>query len=115
MSIPLLDEEHLNYKKIPMEFRHQRSGLHKIYNNRWEKLDFIPDWENIDLNGTFVQTKQSKLIDPEIIELTQAEKNAVIRYFVSKDRDISLCSSFVVRDNWSGYIYLPQDCQVLSL
>uniref|UniRef100_A0A914QVA7 Uncharacterized protein n=1 Tax=Panagrolaimus davidi TaxID=227884 RepID=A0A914QVA7_9BILA len=113
MAFPTLNE-YLNYGKIPLLYLHRREGLHKYYNDDWEELTFIPDWENLDLNGTFVQTTNTKLIDPEIVLLTRIEKKAVIDYYQRKGRNLTLCSSYIVRDNHSGSVFLPQDCQVYS-
>uniref|UniRef100_A0AC34G730 Uncharacterized protein n=1 Tax=Panagrolaimus sp. ES5 TaxID=591445 RepID=A0AC34G730_9BILA len=105
---------HLNFQKIPIEFCHQRTGLYKYYNSKWERLTDISNWENIDLEGAFVKTQHGRLVDPEIIELTNQERNAVIAYYAKKGRNVTLCSNFIVRDNQCGSVILPQDCKILS-
>ena len=112
MSLPILDK-YLCYGRIPLNYRHQRDGLRDFYCTNWTKLCDIDNWATIDLRSLSVRTNHVRLTDAEIVFTTNTERAALIKYYNTKDKQVHV-PGFIVRDNHSGNIYLPQDCYVSS-
>uniref|UniRef100_A0A914Y9N1 Uncharacterized protein n=1 Tax=Panagrolaimus superbus TaxID=310955 RepID=A0A914Y9N1_9BILA len=96
-----------------MNYCHQREGLREYHCANWVKLCDIGNWNMIDLRSLSVWTNHVKLIDPEITFTTNVEELSLIHYYQVKGRQVSV-PKFIIRDNNSGNIYLPQDCFVCS-
>ena len=110
MSLPILNE-YLSYGKIPIAQRHTRDGLRAYFSPNWVKLTDIPNYNTVDLRNVSVRTDHVRLIDPEITFTTTTERIALYYYYKCKGKDIRV-PGFIVRDNNSGNIYLPQNCFV---
>ena len=107
MSFPVLNQ-YLSYGKIPIEYRHNRDGLRDFFSVNWVKLSDITNWDNMNLRSLSVRTNHVRLVDPEITFTTTTERLALVYYYKCKEKDVHV-PDFIVRDNNSGNIYLPQN------
>ena len=112
MSLPFLNE-YLSYGRIPIALRHNREGLRPYFSPNWLKLCDIPNYNNIDLRNVSVRTDHVRLTDPEITFTTTSERVALYYYYKCQGKEVHV-PGFIVRDNNSGNIFLPQNCFISS-
>uniref|UniRef100_A0A914QI61 Uncharacterized protein n=1 Tax=Panagrolaimus davidi TaxID=227884 RepID=A0A914QI61_9BILA len=113
MNTVITLNQYLSYGRIPDNQRHQRIGTNTFQTNYWTRLTQIPNWVWIDLRGTSVRTDFVRLVDPEICFTTNFERNAMEEYYAKRGRKV-IVPQFIVRDNHTGNIYLPQDVLICS-
>jgi len=114
MAFPKFDKN-LSYAKIPTEYCHRREGLRNNISHEWEKIVYISDWENLNLQDSFVRSDRIRLIDPEIVHLSETERLSVIEYYTNNKKKLENFGSYIIRDNHNGKVFLPQDCYVFCV
>uniref|UniRef100_A0A914QTG8 DNA-directed DNA polymerase n=1 Tax=Panagrolaimus davidi TaxID=227884 RepID=A0A914QTG8_9BILA len=113
MSHTLTLNHYLSYGRVPDNQRHQRIGTTTFKCNYWMRLTHVPNWAWIDLRGMSCRTDFVRLVDPEICFTTNIERSALYHYYSKRGRTVVI-PQFIVRDNNSGNLYLPQDVQICS-
>uniref|UniRef100_A0A914QJW7 Uncharacterized protein n=1 Tax=Panagrolaimus davidi TaxID=227884 RepID=A0A914QJW7_9BILA len=113
MSSVITLNQYLSYGRIPEYQRHQRIGTRTYQTTYWTRLTQIPNWGWIDLRGMSVRTDFVRLVDAEICFTTNIERNALEEYYSKRGRKVAV-PQFIVHDNNSGNVYLPQDILICS-
>lgn len=105
-----------SFGKIPKENRHVRKGLRRIHCLLWTNLITVANWTNVNLEGMAVIVDGTKLVDPEVIQLTDNEKSRIIDYYQIVNGENSIVQyhvdDFHVCDNHNGKLYPAEKCLI---